>query len=729
PCPAHAGHHTGPAKLVSVTSHIALTRTNGAPLAVNATVAAGEPVLVAGLSPSAAPWDALAVFEWDKGGGTSEAQTNAFTVMGAHLIGDFDKDWTITAYDVTNSLPPPPDGLVVFSPSGGSRLISLDDHIDLPGEKVLSFESDIDGIFVWDMGAPTTGIAILHPGEAITNDLPGRVCIETWSPGGGTATLTYTFTGAGAASNLTCSTSMVFTYVNPNLRLEMLPGPFAGAVTERFHEYRPGHHAVTNDLMTYDGETFVPQQLWVVADVWKGFSSVRYGLSDLTGHDGFCANAATGLTGAQYHDFGFHPAVNSTNVTAYIEGGRAKAVLYCRDYGAYCKLTAEFLDARGEVLHTLTEPLPLAGGAASGNHIANAWRDLTRGQWAASGYGGQPPALYRDTDFQPAALGNARTDDPNLTHGAAGDGLTAWQEYRGFAVGGGKDFIGMRHTGLSPLRKSLLVQVMAEDDYTLGLGTGAAVNAPAVQAFNVNAVMQDVAQFYSDPTRGLGIDLYWTVTPFTMPSIEHTYTNGEFVLSLYKHTGTNYYTASDAFPNGQMIADSTAWIYRDDRLRREDRDTFRQTFGDVYVGPGLFIQKNRNDVEHRDFIKIALPSRIGTRERDGQCRYMMDTRSNAANNRTSQVLEARGAYVNAVNVSEEMFLKTGTHISSNDFIDLIKFCIAHELFHLIGGSDRPNATGFISGPPPYAPFTNLQTSSDEIQEINLPARFSILPQP
>jgi len=87
----------------------------------------------------------------------------------------------------------------------------------------------------------------------------------------------------------------------------------------------------------------------------------------------------------------------------------------------------------------------------------------------------------------------------------------------------------------------------------------------------------------------------------------------------------------------------------------------------------------------------------------------------------------QGAHVNVVNISEEKYLATTTHIPSDAFLDLVKFCIAHELFHLIGGTDRPNASGYISGPPPPIPFTEVKASLADIQEVNLPGRFSILP--
>ncbi|MCL1921216.1 MAG: hypothetical protein FWG50_09105, partial [Kiritimatiellaeota bacterium] len=216
PCPAHAGHHTGPAKLVSVTSHIALTRADGTPLAVNSTVERGEPVIVAGKYPSsAAPWDARAVFEWDEGGGNTATQTNAFTVMDAYITADIDLSDTCyySSNNVYQSLSPGPGGWAVpVTPGGSTRghWFMLCPRAGLPGNYTVSLEGPTNALHVsLDYYGSCTP---LSPGETLAVPAVGGSCycvLDALAPC--TGTLTYTFTGTGIAEGFNRSHSLPIT--------------------------------------------------------------------------------------------------------------------------------------------------------------------------------------------------------------------------------------------------------------------------------------------------------------------------------------------------------------------------------------------------------------------------------------------------------------------------------------------------------------------------------------
>jgi len=168
------------------------------------TVAAGEPVIVAGLSPSTAPWDALAVFEWDKGG-TTEAQTNAFTVLSAHILADIDLDGDcFTSNDVRRSLFPLP-GDWAFPLSGTQRHAYLYFNFALPGHTTLSLEGPDNAFRAWTL---YEGDPIL-PGNVRTNPYPYYADIEALAPG--TGALTFSFHGTGVASNFNCSHTLNIT--------------------------------------------------------------------------------------------------------------------------------------------------------------------------------------------------------------------------------------------------------------------------------------------------------------------------------------------------------------------------------------------------------------------------------------------------------------------------------------------------------------------------------------
>ena len=50
---------------------------------------------------------------------------------------------------------------------------------------------------------------------------------------------------------------------------------------------------------------------------------------------------------------------------------------------------------------------------------------------------------------------------------------------------------------------------------------------------------------------------------------------------------------------------------------------------------------------------------------------------------------------------------------------------AHELFHTIGGTDRPAKNGWITGPP--SPLGGITVQQEELLEINIPQRKSVKP--
>jgi len=215
PCPAHRAHHSTPAKLTGF-SGVALTRTNDAPLNVGDTVKPGEAVIVAGMVPSPSPWDATAVFEWEENNTTS-TQTNAFTVADAHVIGDFDKNGFINAYDVTNSLAPPQWGMAMIPNS--SRPVHLNTP-ELQGDHILTLTGTACAFHI-RASAGGNGTILLTPGQSITNSFPKHMYIETTSLSqGATATLAYTFQGTGISSNHTYSASLTITVVGVHITMK-----------------------------------------------------------------------------------------------------------------------------------------------------------------------------------------------------------------------------------------------------------------------------------------------------------------------------------------------------------------------------------------------------------------------------------------------------------------------------------------------------------------------------
>ena len=226
PCPRHASHHSTPAALTSLDPRLALFRedANGALVAIplGYSVQRGEKVYArAGynVAPSAAPWDAHAVFTWTEGNATF-AQTNAFTLLGMYFLpyitGGLGSDSTLMG------VRPPPEGWVVMPRT--LRKMRLDAFIGMPGERVLSLDSTGGGFRVW-ASADTNAPPLLTPGTAVTNNLPLDIWFMAAAPGA--ATLTHAYTGTSAASNLTHTAYYTLTARPPAIGFKRADGTLA----------------------------------------------------------------------------------------------------------------------------------------------------------------------------------------------------------------------------------------------------------------------------------------------------------------------------------------------------------------------------------------------------------------------------------------------------------------------------------------------------------------------
>ncbi|MCL2104573.1 MAG: hypothetical protein FWH21_05925, partial [Kiritimatiellaeota bacterium] len=228
PCPAHAAHTSETMTLESVTANISLYRKGPGdtlqPFGAGGTVAQGEAVYAAGVTPSQNPGDALAVFTRTDSEGRTEAQTNAFTVMSVLTVGDFHGGGIANTNNIAKSITPPEWGLrmrLQDNPTVATK-VDLDTFTGMTGDLVLSLEGD-EGFRVWDTMSPG-GTVILSPGQAVTNaSLAGCVWVEAAS--NGVATLTYAFIGNGIASNLACSASLPVTAFRVTIDLFSLEEP------------------------------------------------------------------------------------------------------------------------------------------------------------------------------------------------------------------------------------------------------------------------------------------------------------------------------------------------------------------------------------------------------------------------------------------------------------------------------------------------------------------------
>jgi len=256
----------------------------------------------------------------------------------------------------------------------------------------------------------------------------------------------------------------------------------------------------------------------------SGVSRIELALSGVSRLEGWCVNGRFASGSQTGDDFSFAPAYDLRAITVLpavqdshanerqLLASFAHLKLFCKDTGGRCVLTATPYDGDGNAMAPVTVAIPLD---ENGNGIADVWeRDKVtqhNGIYPSAPLA-WPPASYADPqgDGEPAALGVRRTDG-TYSHADTGDGLSILDEYRGYLLDGGAGFTGARHVRLSPALKELLVQV----NELPGMAQQPSFNPAALSAYSFNAVMQQVAQFYCHPTRGLGIDLYWVRKDFT----------------------------------------------------------------------------------------------------------------------------------------------------------------------------------------------------------------------
>ena len=66
-----------------------------------------------------------------------------------------------------------------------------------------------------------------------------------------------------------------------------------------------------------------------------------------------------------------------------------------------------------------------------------------------------------------------------------------------------------------------------------------------------------------------------------------------------------------------------------------------------------------------------------------------------------------------------------THYTQLEFLDVVGYCIAHELFHLLCGPEHNTTPNTVFGLGPY--LSTLTTPPNELLQINLKARKGVTP--
>jgi hypothetical protein len=323
-------------------------------------------------------------------------------------------------------------------------------------------------------------------------------------------------------------------------------------------------------------------------------------------------------------------------------------------------------------------------------------------------------------DGEPAALGGRRADG-TYSHAGTGDGLTVFQEYRGYEVDGGADFTAARHVRLSPALKELLVQVNEQDGMAGDVGTGPAANPSAFAAFNKTQVMQNVAQFYCHPTRGAGIDLYWVNRPF-VPVVGQPIdygTNGVGRADAYRYAGPMFYYQPATPVCSNELSGSTHVIT--DGLYRKifGVPAHNVLFPPQDVSFKLEIEQNR-DNSLSGFTVLLFKARSAAVRNDGVVRPLDPP---VCRTYASDDIPAtqQGVVILSVMVSEENpFNYAQPHYSPGQFENYLIWAVAHEIGHLIAGEEHSHGSGGLMGP--RTPIDGTTISGEECLRIDLKNR-------
>ena len=437
--------------------------------------------------------------------------------------------------------------------------------------------------------------------------------------------------------------------------------------------------------------------------------------------------------------------------------------LWCKDAAARCvvRVTPQ-LDGRPHPLFapfSVTVPRDVDGdGVADINEKAqvNGWNGLYANVtnaakvWIPGCWG----SATNDTEL--AELGLMRTDG-DYSHGAGGDGLSILDEYRGYVLDGGTNGFAAGHHRLSFSRKELLVEV--SELPSLAEKGANSLNPAAATNFNSHAVMTAVADFYSNPTRGMGIDLYWATDVLTLIpvgiSISNPETN-EIIFSstdLYRYFGiivyygNNYHAEIDnasmhVMNDTRTIANSFLKRLKVEFMFSDEEITAIKTL--YNKNNCLTFVVNARNANLPNFVKLVFTDRHGKiRKQDWNSMPVGIADSNNAItcDFESFPVEYQASIIYVIGMAEERpVIEGGIHYTKKEFLDSLNFATAHEIGHLITlkqkwSETHANSTldnkghlcvgNALMGAKPLNGLSDVTAVTNELCSANLTTRLSV----
>ncbi len=314
--------------------------------------------------------------------------------------------------------------------------------------------------------------------------------------------------------------------------------------------------------------------------------------------------------------------------------------------------------------------------------------------------------------------------------------MTVREEYRGFFF----DCPTTGPTRLSFAEKELLVQV----EVIPGIEGTPIVN-PNFTLSEINLkedILNPVYAFFADPERGLGFRMYWVFTPFSFDGPPLQSTDGTLsVEHAYRYHGEIYNRKLGSTP---FLGDG--FVMRDVRFKKKLPKEI--LYDNIYTHDTLFFAhkffpSQRNSLLEK-FVKLALIDRLLEIIPDTNDRSVFATQvknENAFSEFRSAVdYQKSGAVVAMVAIAEEgPTTKLYRHYTKEEYINRLRWVIAHELMHLLvreqnggnweGNHIKNNPEALMGYNFPYNHgLSHVQGAQAEIEKINFRTRASVAPE-
>jgi hypothetical protein len=324
------------------------------------------------------------------------------------------------------------------------------------------------------------------------------------------------------------------------------------------------------------------------------------------------------------------------------------------------------------------------------------------------------------------------------SHRTEGDGLRASEEYRGYVVDRGPKNFNGGHVRISLAKKELLVEVSEMPGIQSSISAG---ENPGV-TYSLSGIISSVMELYCRSTGGAGIDVYWAKDAVVVGEPIDYNEDGVFNpdegdrQDAYCWTGSVYKKTNDV---ERCVNGGGAFVETDYKLVGTNRTKFDRIFRmrpGGSIGACFQLEKNRNSALEK-FAKLLLVTRRGIMNGPKEPEHPLGWCSITENNAIAPVtsdFRGDGAYISVTGIAEEGPYRVGDpnnlNYSTEEYLNVLHFCVAHELCHLLVGPIHPGeliSTALMNNIEPVSRngISITQLADQEMIHINVSHKRSV----